>query len=321
MRRLAIGLVTALGMVVVLTPTALASDLSGRSLPGNVTRSRMDVGPLDTSVISAAPSGAERASEAVVFVHGAGGSSIDFVAEVSSVGQFARAVAFDMPGLGQAAKPSPQDYRYTVDNQAAFVGRALDRLGVRRVHLVLHDFGGLFGLQWAARHRDRVASLTLIDTGVPIHYKGHPTAFVFGTPVVGELATATLTRPTYKAALNAMNPKPLPEPFLDRMYDDFDSGTRAAVPVLYRNALPFDRYAPELTAALRPLDLPALVVWGKDDSYLPVDLAYRQRQVFPHARITVFPGVGHFPFADVPDQTLTAVTDFLRAQVGSSASR
>jgi pimeloyl-ACP methyl ester carboxylesterase len=42
-----------------------------------------------------------------------------------------------------------------------------------------------------------------------------------------------------------------------------------------------------LANALRPLDRPALVVWGKHDRYLPVQLAYRQREVFPNAEVVV----------------------------------
>ena len=61
---------------------------------------------------------------------------------------FARVIALDMPGYGGADKP--RDFPYTVDGYAAHLTGALDQLGVRRVHLVLHDFGGPWGLQWAA---------------------------------------------------------------------------------------------------------------------------------------------------------------------------
>src|SRR3712207_8713221 len=45
--------------------------------------------------------------------------------------------------------------------------------GVRRAHLVLHDFGGPWGLHWAADHPDRFASATLVGIGVLRDYRWH----------------------------------------------------------------------------------------------------------------------------------------------------
>jgi hypothetical protein len=50
-----------------------------------------------------------------------------------------------------------------------------------------------------------------------------------------------------------------------------------------------------LSAALRPLDRPALVVWGRKDPYLPVEQAERQRETFPRARVVVLRGWGNLP--------------------------
>jgi pimeloyl-ACP methyl ester carboxylesterase len=60
----------------------------------------------------------------------------------------------------------------------------------------------------------------------------------------------------------------LPRTFVDGMYDDFDRGTRAAVLRLYRS-VPYVGAAGEQRArALRQLDRPALVIWGRNDPYL-----------------------------------------------------
>jgi pimeloyl-ACP methyl ester carboxylesterase len=52
-----------------------------------------------------------------------------------------------MPGYGQADKPTHFDD--TVDGYARHLAASLDQLGVMQVHLVLHDFGGPWGLAWA----------------------------------------------------------------------------------------------------------------------------------------------------------------------------
>ena len=84
---------------------------------------------------------------------------------------------------------------------------------------------------------------------------------------------------------------------------------------LYRNTRDTQEGARQLTEALRPLDLPALVIWGAHDPYIPVEFAERQRQVFPRAEVKVLPGSGHWPFVDDPDAVSRIVLPFLRKQM------
>jgi pimeloyl-ACP methyl ester carboxylesterase len=72
--------------------------------------------------------------------------------------------------------------------------------------------------------------------------------------------------------------------------------------------------------ALRPLDRPTLVIWGRHDPYLPVALAERQREAFPSARVEVLDGSGHWPFADDPQRTERLVLSFLSEVVGAASS-
>ena len=95
--------------------------------------------------------GRQEADDAVVFVHGNAGSGRDWKALMESVSSFARCVAPDMPGYGGADKP--QAFDYTVEGFGRHLGGVLDRLEDSTAHLVLHDLGGPWGLNWAAHHR------------------------------------------------------------------------------------------------------------------------------------------------------------------------
>jgi pimeloyl-ACP methyl ester carboxylesterase len=251
--------------------------------------------------------------EAVVFVHGNPGSCRDWEDLLPRVGAFARAVAPTMPGFGRADKPD--DFPYTVEGYAQHLARLLDELGIRRAHLVLHDFGGPWGLEWAARHREALASLTLVNTGAMVRYRWHALARIWRTPVVGEVFQATATYPALKLLVNRLNPKPLPEPFLRRMWEEADRGTDRAVRRLYRATSHPERMGARHAAALREMRPPTLVVWGEGDRYLPLALAERQREAVPEARVVTIPGAGHWPFADDPEAVAGAVVPFLREQV------
>jgi pimeloyl-ACP methyl ester carboxylesterase len=104
----------------------------------------------------------------------------------------------------------------------------------------------------------------------------------------------------------------LPPQYFDHVYQTFDRGTKRAVLKLYRNTRNTEAGAQQFATALRPLDLPALIVWGAHDPYISVSFAARQREVFPRAEIRIIPGSGHWPFADDPDSVAQVVLPFLR---------
>jgi pimeloyl-ACP methyl ester carboxylesterase len=244
--------------------------------------------------------GPQEASDAVVFVHGNPGSADDWDALVDAAGAAGvRAIAFDLPDFGETL--APPGFVHDVAGYAAFVDAVLATLGVERVHLVLHDFGGPIGLAWAAGRPDRLLSVVLIDTGVLEGYRWHALARVWRTPVLGELFQATATRPAFRWLVGRGEPRGLPRAFLDTMYDHYDRRTRRAVLKLYRATSDPGAGAHELAELFAPRDLPALVIWGEHDAYLPAAYAARQRDVFPSADVHVLPASGHWPFADAPE--------------------
>ncbi len=269
------------------------------------------VGGLRTAVHDGRADGGD---EAVVFVHGNPGPMDDYEPIIEQVDAFARTVALDLPGYGRSERPSRFDF--SVGGYARFLGLALDALAVRRAHLVLHDFGGPFGLQWGVDHPQAVASVTLINTGVMPGYRWHKFARIWQTPVLGELFQSVTNRRMMELALNRDNPRPLPPEFVTRIHSYADRGNRQAVLKLYR-ATRHPGGSGGLISALHARDLPACVVWGAEDAYVPVAMAPRQRQAFPRAEIHVLPGLGHWPFVDDPQQVNSYVVPFLRRQLGT----
>jgi len=270
--------------------------------------SSIPVGGVVTRLLEAGP---HQASEAVVFIHGNPGSASDWTGLVEEAGSLGRAVAFDLPDFGQTvAEPG---FTNTVDEYAGFVGEALETLGITSARLVLHDFGGPIGLTWAASHPERVAGVTLINTGLLLEYKWHRLARVWQTPGLGALLNAVATRPVFRRLITRPEPRGLPAGFVDEMYDNFDRRTRAAVLRLYRDSKEIGRTSKRLVEPLAEADIPALVIWGASDAYLPTSLAERQKEPFPSAEIHVLPGSGHWPFIDDPTTVGRLLTEFLAA--------
>lgn len=270
------------------------------------TAERVRVGDVDLRVLRSGGEG-----EHVLFVHGNPGSADDWHGPMAAVCGFAQAVAFDLPDFGQTrATPG---FAPAVPAYSDFVEQARQVLGLERVHLVLHDFGGPIGLHWAATHPDSVASVTLIDTGILPGYRWHVLARIWRTPVVGELFQASTTRPAFRAVINLQEPSALPRTFLDGMYRHYDRRTRRAVLRLYRATSDPSAMSGALTAHLRELGVPALVIWGEHDAYLPASYAWRQREAFPAADVHVLPSSGHWPFVDAAPTVERLLKEFLAA--------
>jgi pimeloyl-ACP methyl ester carboxylesterase len=257
--------------------------------------------------------GPQDANEAVVFVHGNPGSHSDWTALVTAAGELGRAVALDMPGFGKADKPRSFDCH--VSSYAEFLQGALTELGIERAHLVLHDFGGPFGLFWGLGHADAWASVALINIGVMPGYEWHSMAKRWRTPVLGELVQAWVPRAGWRRAMQKANPKGLPLAFVDKMYDDYDRATRRTVLKLYRATPDPGSTATQLGQAMADLHKPALVVWGAKDPFIGVQYAERQREFFDVRDVVILPDSGHWPFQDDPGAVERALVPFLAEQL------
>jgi len=283
-------------------------------MSATVERTTLLVGGTRTRLAQAGP---VDAAEAVVFVHGNPGSADDWERLVgAAAGTGKRAVAFDLPDFGETI--APDGFVHDVPSYAAFVGEALAELGIERVHLVIHDFGGPIGLVWAMMNPGALASITLIDTGLMPGYRWHSLARAWRTPVVGELLQATATRPFFRFMINGKEPRGLPREFVETMYDHYDRRTRRAVLKLYRATDDPGAMSEGLIGLFRPLDIPALVVWGEHDPYLSSSFAQEQRRAFPSADVHVLPASGHWPYADAPETVERLLAEFLgRAGAGA----
>ncbi|MFJ2645712.1 haloalkane dehalogenase [Streptomyces sp. NPDC087420] len=94
-----------------------------------------------------------------VFLHGNPGSSHVWRNVLPRAGQ-GRLLAPDLIGMGRSGKP---DLPYRFADHARYLDAWFDALGLDRVVLIGHDWGGALAFDWAARHPERVAGIAFLE--------------------------------------------------------------------------------------------------------------------------------------------------------------
>ncbi len=257
--------------------------------------------------------GDEASEEAVVCLHSVPGSGRDFQFVMPAIGEIMRVVAIDLPGFGRADKP--RDFPYSIEGFQTWLAPALSELGLNRVHLLLHSFHSQTGLMWAAMNPAKCASITLLDGGVLEDYPGNLVANIWRRKHAGEFLQLITTRPAFKLFMRWGNPRGLNSQWLDELITEDDRDTRWVTLQLYRNT-DFDE-GHIFRLALSPHNIPALVIYGRNDPFISWRYAERQRETFADAEVHVWDDCGHFPHIQHPQRTAELVTAFLSAQVAS----
>lgn len=100
----------------------------------------------------------------VLFLHGNPTSSYLWRNVIPHVADDHRAIAPDLIGFGDSAKP---DIGYTFADHAAHLDAFVEALGLSDVTLVVHDWGSILGMRHARLNEDAVRGLAFMEAGVP----------------------------------------------------------------------------------------------------------------------------------------------------------
>ena len=255
---------------------------------------------------------------AVVLPHGYPCSSYEFRNYMPKLADRWRLIAPDFPGCGYTA--TPEGFAYDFDGYSEFLERFLDRLGVRRFALYLHDFGTWIGLRLAMRRPDAIAALIIQNGDVYEDALGPKYA---GLKAVLDLPEAerraklaeAVDLDEFKAEfLNDVGPQvaeTLP-PDLWRLHWSLMTPQRKAITVGVLEGLKanFERF-PQYQAWLRKHRPPTLILWGPTDGYMPEKSARAYLRDLPDAELHLFADAGHWLLETHLDEAAALSRDFL----------
>jgi pimeloyl-ACP methyl ester carboxylesterase len=262
---------------------------------------RIDLDDLTLAVEERGPDAGDQGA-AVVFLHGLGGSSYSWWAQLAACeARGHRVIAYDQRGAGRSTKPPGP---YAVAMWAQDVERVLDRLEVERAILVGHSAGCMIAEQAALRLGDRVRGLVLVGGALRWRPESAP---VFAERV--ELALAgrmeeiaeTVARTGLSERCRATNPaldglfRELIASNEPRAYADWSAATAEA-----------EMINPDRVSC------PTVAICGELDPVASPAFAEAIAEAMPRARSAVIEGAAHWCQLETPALVNGVLTEFLK---------
>jgi haloalkane dehalogenase len=272
--------------------------------PGGARLSYVDEGP--------------RRAEAVLMLHGNPTWSFYYRNLIRALAPTTRCIAPDHIGMGLSEKP--QDYAYTLATRIADVAALVASLDLKRVQLVVHDWGGAIGFGFAARHPDLIGRMTILNTAAFASPRIPARIALCKAPLIGPLVVRGLNGFAWPATWMAMNRRRLTATEQNGYLFPYDSwANRVAVSAFVRD-IPLAASHPswsalaEVEQGLRHFqERPALVVWGGRDFCFNDSFLARWRAVLPQADVHRLADAGHYVLEDARDEVVPRITAFVRA--------
>ena len=251
----------------------------------------------------------------IMLLHGFGATSYTWRSWIGALAQERRVWSVELKGHGSA--PAPPDDLYSLHDHADLVRRLILQKDLRQLTLVGHSMGGGVALLVALRllEEGRLERLVLMSSA----------AYPQRLPPFIALAA--------RGRLSEWGLRLLPKRLLIRtvlrsiVFDR--NGVTAAQVAAYAEPLysPAHRTAliktavrlippdlAELTTRFPEIDLPTLLLWGRHDRVVPLEVAERLVAALPRARLEIMEDCGHVPPEELPKESLEIVLKFLRGE-------
>ncbi|MBD5225374.1 MAG: alpha/beta hydrolase [Bacteroidales bacterium] len=204
----------------------------------------------------------------------------------------------DLPGFGSSAEP-PETWG--VEEYSHLVEEFMKAENIERPVLAGHSFGGRLAIYLSARGRIRPDSIILIDAaGIKPRRSFNYYRKVYAFKLLKKIAPVILGSEKGERLIRSVREK--------RGSSDYSQASPVMRAVLSRTV------NQDLTPLLKDIDVPALLIWGENDTATPMRDARLMEKIIPDCGLVSFPGCGHYSFLDNPVQFAAVLQSFLSSR-------
>lgn len=237
----------------------------------------------------------------ILLIHGSNGHLQTWEPLVKLLGDRYRLVSLDLQGHGLTGPHGKGDY--SADAYIASAIKILDSLEIERAYWVGNSMGGWLTWRAGLSVPDRVSGLVVIDgSGAQVEEKIKPylgarlARSTIGQAVLPHITPISLIRSSLEE--NYADPTKITDELVTRYWEMLRfPGNRAAA--VERGNTPREL---EKWSEVGTLDMPVLLLWGEQDTVVPVSHGKAFEAAIPGSKLIIYPDAGHLPMEETPEQ-------------------
>ena len=245
---------------------------------------------------------------AVVLVHGFASSLHTWEDWVELLGDDYRIISLDLPAFGLTGPNESGEYG--ADYYAELVGELADELSLDTFSLGGNSMGGEVAWRYALNNPDRLENLLLVDAaGYSTEGEGESIFITLARyPVLDRIPRHITPRSAIRGLVESAyaDDSLVTDEVVERYYDLLRREDNREAIVKRMQSLPESR-----EDEIPELEVPTLVMWGDQDTWIPPEHAERFADDIPGAELVTYEGVGHVPMEEAPETTAPDVAEFL----------
>ena len=258
----------------------------------------------------------------LVMVHGNPTWSFYFRNLVLGLRDAHRCIVPDHLGCGLSDKPGLAQYDFSLKSRIDDLEVLLESLNLsEKITLVLHDWGGMIGMSYAARHPDRIARIIAINTGAFPLPKSKPFPWSLWLGRNTRLGAWLILKQNLFCRLAArwcVTRQPLPPEVREMYLKPYDSPEHRLAVLTFVQTLPLSPNDPgfdivtQTAASLKQFqNTPTLLLWGLKDFVFDKHFLAEWQRYFPHAESHTWADCGHYLLEDAGPECLERIQRFL----------
>jgi pimeloyl-ACP methyl ester carboxylesterase len=249
-------------------------------------------------------------------LHGFGASLFSWRNFIEPFSKDHQLILIDLKGHGKS--PKPNDSEYSIIDHAALIERFILDHDLRNLTLIGNSLGGAISLLVTIMLMDegelgRLRSIILIDSGA---YGDHIPSFLklLALPVIDLFAYVVPSRVAAKNVLRQAyyDRGKITEAQIQGYAAPLSApGARHALVQTAKQLIPPN--LDELVKKYKQIRLPTLIIWGREDRIIPLEVGERLDQDIPNSTLKIINQCGHAPQEEKPKETIPMVLDFLKS--------
>ena len=269
--------------------------------PGGARMSYLDEGP--------------RADEAVLMLHGNPTWSFFYRDLIRLIAPTMRCIAPDHIGMGLSEKPA--NYSYRLETRIADIEALVAELGLKKIHLVVHDWGGAIGFGFATRHPELIGRITILNTAAFVSDRIPLRIALCRAGGLGEFLVRAFNAFAWPATWMSMHARKLKDGEARGFLFPYDSWRNRVAVHRFVADIPLERDHPS-RATLETIEQglpslaekPKLIVWGAWDFCFHDAFLDRWREIYPDAEVCRLRDAGHYVLEDGGPMAREKIRDF-----------